>query len=163
RPQATELADAPVDVHVPAPNGAPVRPMRADAVRNRAELIKVAGAVFAERGVEAPLEDIARQAGVGIGTLYRHFPSRYDLIEAVYRQEVEVLCGGVDQLLADSEPVDALGEWMQRFIGYVAVKRGLIGALKEVLASDSEVFAHSHALLTNSANRLIEAAVAAKQ
>jgi len=73
-----------------------VRPLRADARRNRDALLVVAAAQFAERGVETPLEDIARRAGVGIGTLYRHFPSREALIADVYRREVDLLCGGVD-------------------------------------------------------------------
>jgi AcrR family transcriptional regulator len=137
------------------------KPLRADAQRNREQLISVAGRAFAERGVDTSLEEIAKQAGVGIGTLYRHFPTRHALIEAVYRQEVEVLCGGVDELLATLPADQALDEWMQRFIGYVAIKRGLMSALKEVVAADSEVFARSRAQMNEAVAKLVGAAVAA--
>ncbi len=100
--------------------------------------------VYAERGVEASLEEIARRAGVGIGTLYRHFPNRDALNEAVYRREVDSLCDGVDELLAEQAPVEALAQWMRRFAGYVARKRGMAMALKSALGPDNELFSHSH-------------------
>src|SRR5450631_3703142 len=103
---------------------AEARPLRADARRNRDALLVAAAAQFADRGVESPLEDIARSAGVGIGTLYRHFPTRDALIADVYRREVDLLCGGVDELLATLPADEALSEWMRRFVGYVATKRG---------------------------------------
>jgi len=137
------------------------KPLRSDAKRNREILIDTASKVFAERGVDTSLEDIARQAGVGIGTLYRHFPTRHDLIEAVYRQEVEVLCSGIDELLA-TQPADrALAEWMERFIRHVAVKRGLVGAMKSVVSADSEIFAYTHKLVVDTVTTLVDAAVAA--
>ncbi|MGH8963562.1 MAG: TetR/AcrR family transcriptional regulator [Jatrophihabitantaceae bacterium] len=135
--------------------------MRSDAKRNREVLIVAAATAFAERGVDTSLEEIARQAGVGIGTLYRHFPTRHDLIEAVYRQEVEILCAGVDELLADRQPDEALAEWMVRFVRYVAIKRGLVGAIKSVVAADSEIFAYTHNLVADSVTKLVDAAVAA--
>jgi AcrR family transcriptional regulator len=137
------------------------KPLRSDAKRNRELLIATAAQAFADHGVETSLEDIARQAGVGIGTLYRHFPTRHDLIEAVYRQEVEILCAGVDQLLAELPPDEALAEWMVRFVRYVAVKRGLVGAMKSVVSADSEVFAYTHKLVTDAIASLVDAAVAA--
>lgn len=137
------------------------RPQRADARRNHDALVGAASTVFAERGVEASLEDVARTAGVGIGTLYRHFPTRHDLIEAVYRNEVERLCAGIDELLAEQPADAALAGWMERFVRYVAVKRGLVGAMKSVMSVDAEVFAYTRALLRETLGRLVEAAVAA--
>jgi AcrR family transcriptional regulator len=135
--------------------------MRSDAKRNRELLIAEAARAFAEHGVDTSLEEIARRAGVGIGTLYRHFPTRHDLIEAVYRQEVEILCGGVDELLAERGADQALAEWMERFIRYVAVKRGLVGAMKSVVSADSEIFAYTHKLVVDAVTKLVDAAVAA--
>jgi AcrR family transcriptional regulator len=100
------------------------RPKRADARRNYDKLIAAAREAFTERDSSASLEDIARRAGVGIGTLYRHFPTRTDLIEAVYVEEVETLCRSADDL-RDAPPWDALVGWLHRFIGYVATKHAL--------------------------------------
>jgi AcrR family transcriptional regulator len=136
-----------------------VRPLRADARRNRDALLAAAAAQFAERGVDASLEDIARRAGVGIGTLYRHFPSREALIADVYRREVDLLCGGVDQLLATRPADEALAEWMRRFVGYVATKRGLAVALKSMVNDNSDLFAQSRANINESMARLVNAAV----
>jgi AcrR family transcriptional regulator len=137
------------------------RPLRADARRNRDALLVAAAAQFAERGVEAPLEEIARQAGVGIGTLYRHFPTRDALIADVYRREVDLLCGGVDELLATLPADEALAEWMRRFVGYVATKRGLAVALKSMVDDNSELFAQSRVHINESMARLVHAAVEA--
>jgi AcrR family transcriptional regulator len=123
------------------------RPQRADARRNRDKLMVAASEAFAEHGIDTSLEDIARKAGVGIGTLYRHFPSRDALMEAVYRHQVEALCRQADELLATSTPVDALAVWMQQFVGYVATKRGMATALKAVVGKDSELFAYTHGLI----------------
>jgi AcrR family transcriptional regulator len=136
-----------------------VKPLRADARRNRDALLAAAAAQFADRGVDASLEDIARRAGVGIGTLYRHFPSREALIADVYRREVELLCGGVDELLATRPADEALAEWMRRFVGYVATKRGLAVALKSMVNDNSDLFAQSRADINESMARLVSAAV----
>src|SRR5690242_5861879 len=101
------------------------RAQRADACRNRDRLLEVASDVFGACGVEASLEKIAKEAGVGIGTLYRHYPTRDALVEAVYRHNVELLCEGAEQLSAALPPDEALAQWMQRFVGYVATKKGL--------------------------------------
>ena len=98
-----------------------------------------------ERGVDASLEDIARRAGVGIGTLYRHFPTRDALNEAVYRREVTSLCDGVAELTDTLAPVEALRTWMRSFARYVAKKRGMAMALKSALGPDNELFTYSHA------------------
>jgi AcrR family transcriptional regulator len=100
------------------------RPKRADARRNYDQLIAAAREAFTERDRSASLEDIARRAGVGIGTLYRHFPTRGDLIEAVYLEEVEMLCRSADDLRA-AEPWDALVGWLGRFVAYVTTKQAL--------------------------------------
>jgi AcrR family transcriptional regulator len=137
------------------------RPLRADARRNRDALLVAAAAQFADRGVESPLEDIARSAGVGIGTLYRHFPTRDALIADVYRREVDLLCGGVDELIATLPADEALAEWMSRFVGYVATKRGLAVALKSMVNDNSDLFARSRAHINESMARLVRAAVEA--
>lgn len=109
--------------------------LRADAQRNRERLLAVAREVFAEKGVEAPLEEIARHAGVGIGTLYRHFPTRLDLVGAIYIDEVDALIRSADDLLVHEDPLVALRGWLERFVDYVATKRGLAGALEELRQS----------------------------
>lgn len=111
------------------------RPKRADARRNYEKLLTAAREAFAEAGVSASLEDIARRAGVGIGTLYRHFPTRQDLFESVYVDEVEALCRAADEL-AGLPPWDALAGWLRRFVTYAATKR----AIAEALSHDSPVF-----------------------
>ncbi|MFC3500370.1 TetR/AcrR family transcriptional regulator [Micromonospora krabiensis] len=111
------------------------RPKRADARRNYDALIAAARTVFAESGAGASLEEVARRAGVGIGTLYRNFPSRRELFEAVYVDEVQALSRSAADL-ADLPPWDALVAWLHRFVGYVATKR----ALAEELIHDSDVF-----------------------
>ena len=114
------------------------RPKRADARRNYDQLIAAAREAFTERDRSASLEDIARRAGVGIGTLYRHFPTRGDLIEAVYVEEVETLCRSADDL-RDAESWDALVGWLRRFVAYVATKQALAEELFAV-DRDAEVF-----------------------
>ncbi|MGK5741824.1 TetR/AcrR family transcriptional regulator [Micromonospora sp. URMC 103] len=111
------------------------RPKRADARRNYDALVAAAREAFAECGAGASLEEIARRAGVGIGTLYRNFPSRRDLFEAVYVEEVRALSASAADL-ADLPPWDALVAWLNRFVAYVATKR----ALAEELVHESEVF-----------------------
>ncbi|MFC8614826.1 TetR/AcrR family transcriptional regulator [Micromonospora purpureochromogenes] len=111
------------------------RPKRADARRNYESLIAAAREAFAENGASASLEEVARRAGVGIGTLYRNFPTRQALFEAVYVEEVRALSRSAADL-ADLPPWDALVAWLHRFVGYAATKR----ALAEELLRDSEVF-----------------------
>ena len=135
------------------------RPMRADARRNRDRLLAVAAEVFAEQGAEASLEEVAHRAGVGIGTLYRHFPARDALIEAVYRRYVETLCDAAEELLGQLPPDEALAAWMQRFVRHVATKRGLASALKAVVGKDSELFAYTHERVRGAAGMLLDAAV----
>jgi AcrR family transcriptional regulator len=111
------------------------RPQRADARRNFEALLAAARDAFAENGTEASLEDIARRAGVGIGTLYRNFPTREDLFRSVYVEEIDQLSAVAAQV-ADEPPWEALAAWLQRFVGYAATKR----AIHESLNRDSEMF-----------------------
>ena len=137
---------------------AAAKPLRADARRNRDALLEAAGQLFEERGVEAPLEEIARRAGVGIGTLYRHYPTRDAVVEAVYRREVEILCSGVDTLLAEHDPVTALRTWMRSFAVYVARKRGMATALKAMVGADSELFRESYERIESAITTLVRTA-----
>jgi AcrR family transcriptional regulator len=102
---------------------------RADAQRNTEALLKAALAVFAKSGVDAPVREIAQKAGVGVGTVYRHFPQRSDLIVAVFRQEVDACADAAAALAAKYPPTEALSRWMLRFTEFVAAKRGLAAAL----------------------------------
>jgi AcrR family transcriptional regulator len=134
------------------------RAQRADACRNRDRLLEVASAAFADRGVEASLESIAKEAGLGIGTLYRHYPTRDALIEAVYRHNVELLCDGADELRETLPPDQALSQFMQRFVAYVATKKGLAIYLKSVVAADSDLFQSSQARVSETIASLVAAA-----
>ncbi|MEU6086520.1 helix-turn-helix domain-containing protein [Streptomyces sp. NPDC047085] len=111
------------------------RPHRKDAARNFDALLTAAREAFAEHGAEASLEDIARRAGVGIGTLYRNFPTRRDLFESVYADEVNALCRAAVEV-ADREPWEALTAWLRRFAGYMVTKR----AVREALNDESDIF-----------------------
>jgi AcrR family transcriptional regulator len=138
-----------------------MRPQRVDARRNHDRLVVEAAVCFAERGIDVPLEEIARRAGVGIGTVYRHFPTRDALVEAVYRREVELLCDAADELLTQYAASEALEQWLQRFVEYVAAKRGMAEALKSVVGADSELFAESHRRISGAINLLVAAGVEA--
>ena len=145
----------------PADSVSPDRPHRADAVRNHELLLKAAAAAFAARGADVPLEDIARNAGVGVGTLYRHFPTRDLLVQAVYRHEVDVLCESADQLLETLPPDQALAEWMQLFVRHVATKRGMLSVLKPMMNADATFFAQTRGAPVAAATKLLDAGVAA--
>ena len=136
------------------------KPLRADAQRNRDRLVEVAAHMFASDGVDASLEEIARRAGVGIGTLYRHFPTREHLVEVVYRREVEGLCHAAEEL-AREHPADvALELWMQRFVDYIATKRGLATSLRLLLSANSTLFSDTSGRVSGAMRNLIEAAAA---
>ncbi|MET9461273.1 TetR family transcriptional regulator [Streptomyces canus] len=134
------------------------RGLRADARRNRQRLLDVAVRAFSERGTDASLEAIAKEAGVGIGTLYRHFPTREALLEAAYRNEVARVCDSAEELLAQYPPDQAMRVWMDRFIDYLATKQGMADALKAVIASgDSDPFAESLDRISTAISTLLEA------
>lgn len=132
--------------------------LRADAQRNRDKLIEIAATAFAEKGVETSLEDIARQAGVGIGTLYRHFPTREHLVEVVYRRELESLARAAEELAQNHAADVALEEWMRRFVSYIAAKRGMANSLKILMTSNSALFAEGSGIMRGAMDRLLTAA-----
>jgi AcrR family transcriptional regulator len=129
--------------------------MRADAVRNREKLLLA----LLELGPDASLEAVAKRACVGIGTLYRHFPTREALIEATYRAEVDRLCA-VDELLAAHPPDEALAVFIDRFVDYSQTKRGMAGALDAITAAGSSVRSETSAQIRGSVAELLSAAVA---
>lgn len=140
------------------PETAPPPKLRADAQRNRDRLVEVAALAFAENGVETSLEDIARRAGVGIGTLYRHFPTREHLVEVVYRRELKSLADAATELAA-AHPADvALEEWMLRFVSYIATKRGMASSLKVLMGSNSTMFAEGSGLIRTALSTLLDSA-----
>jgi AcrR family transcriptional regulator len=138
-----------------------LRKPRADALRNRERVLEAAKIVFSAGGAEASLEAVARQAGVGIGTLYRHFPTREALFEAVYRREVEQLSELAEQLKNEPSAVEALRRWLRSTVQFVATKKGMMAALAVVVAANSELAAYSHAHLTSSIGALLSRAVQA--
>jgi AcrR family transcriptional regulator len=138
------------------PGGVPPgRTMRADAQRSRAKLLAAATAAFAENGADAPLEDIARRAGVGIGTLYRHFPARLDLQAAVFRSQVDSVCARAQELLDGMPPEQAFAGWIHALAGYLVTKRGLSHALLEGLGRDSELMTSCWMAMHDTADRLL--------
>ena len=140
---------------------ATARKPRADAARNRERVLEAAKTVFNAGGPEASLEAVARRAGVGIGTLYRHFPTRDALFEAVYRREVDQLAELAEQLKNEAAPVDALRHWLRANVQFVATKKGMSAALAIAIQGASELTAYSFARLTKAVGALLDRAVAA--
>jgi AcrR family transcriptional regulator len=134
---------------------------RADSIRNRERLLEAAAAVFSAGGPDASLEAVAKRAEVGIGTLYRHFPTREALFEAVYRHEVDQLGDLAEQLAAEATPVDALRRWLHANVQLVATKRGMLAALALVAHGPSELYAYSFDRLTKAVGSLLDRGVAA--
>jgi AcrR family transcriptional regulator len=133
------------------------RPQRADARRNYEKVLAAAREAFAEGGASTSLEEIARRAGVGIGTLYRHFPNRQLLLEAVYLDEVEDLCSSTANL-SELEPWDAFVAWMHRFVGYIQTKHALANELLDYLDRDAPLFKTCRAALFAAGVPLVERA-----
>jgi AcrR family transcriptional regulator len=133
------------------------RPKRADARRNYEKLLEAAGAAFADNGTAASLEDIARRAGVGIGTLYRHFPTRQALLEAVYVDEVEEMSAKANDL-GDLEPWDALVTWLRQFVRYAATKRALADEMLNTIDAEAPVFVSCRAAITAAGDMLLQRA-----
>ena len=138
-----------------------VRRPRADAVRNRERVLKAAKAVFSAGGPDASLEAVAKRAGVGIGTLYRHFPTREALFEAVYRREVQQLGELAEQLKSEAVPVEALRRWLRSNVEFVATKKGMTAALALAVHGSSELYAYTFDRLTKAVGALLDRAVAA--
>jgi AcrR family transcriptional regulator len=139
----------------------PRRP-RADAERNRARLLESARAAFASGREPVTLEQIARDSGVGIGTLYRHFPTREALVEALYRKELADLCASVDELLATRPPDRALRAWMDRFADYVAAKREMADTLRAVFAAGTVTVSHAREALATAVTAILDADAATR-
>src|ERR1700733_373298 len=142
------------------PSEKTTRKPRADAVRNRERVLEAAEAVFSAGGAEASLEAVARAAGVGIGTLYRHFSTREALFEAVYRREVQQLADLAEELKQAPHPVEALRHWMRSNVNFVATKKGMSAALALAAYKNSELFSYSFEQLTRSVGALLDRAVA---
>jgi AcrR family transcriptional regulator len=123
-------------------------------------LIDAAKAAFSEAGLNVSLEEIARRAGVGIGTLYRHFPTREAVVEAVYRREVEQLAAAVPQLLENSPAAEALHQWMHLFVDYIATKRMIAPSLGAASGRTSPLYATSAELITRAITTLVKRAAA---
>ena len=137
---------------------APRKP-RADAQRNRERILEVAKEAFTRFGADASLDDIAKQAGVGAGTLYRHFPTRDALIEAVYRREVEKLAAAERKFSETLPPVEALKAWMLLFVDHIAAKQIIAPALNSVVGGPSKLFEGSRGLVQGAIDALVKRAI----
>ncbi len=137
----------------------PYRKPRADAQRNRERILEVARESFARSGANVSLDEIARLAGVGPGTLYRHFPTREALLETVYREEVERLAAAERRFAATMAPLDALRAWMLLFVDYIEAKQIIAPALNTMLGCSPKVFEESGALITNAIDSLARRAM----
>jgi AcrR family transcriptional regulator len=145
-----------------SPSAAAARPRRAraDAERNRLRLLEAAQAAFTAGPEPVTLEQVARAAGVGIGTLYRHFPTREALVEAVYRKELAALCASAGELLGRLPPERALRAWMDQFAGYVTAKRDMAESITAVFASGAVTVSQAREELTAAVRVIVEAGVA---
>ena len=149
---ADQMADQSADM---------ARRPRADAARNRERLLEAAKAVFNAGGPDASLEAVAKLAGVGIGTLYRHFPTREALFEAVYRREVQQLWELAERLKGEAAPVDALRRWLRSNLDFVATKKGMAAALALAVHGSTELKAYASDRLTKAVGALLDRAVTA--
>ena len=144
---------------VAEPAGNAMPPKRADARRNYDRLLSAAAAAFAEHGADdVSLEEIARRAGVGIGTLYRHFPARQALLEAVYRDQVDGLDALAAKLLTAESPGAALAEWMRAFVAFGRTKRNLSSALVATVGKNSQLLSECGMILRNRTDELLRRA-----
>ena len=147
------------DGEVGGPPHASGKPMRADAQRNYQRLLSAAMTAFTEHGADdASLEEIARRAGVGIGTLYRHFPTRQALLEAVYRDQVEALRSRADELLESDAPDEALAAWLRALVAFSSTKHSLTSALLATLGQDSDLLSTCSMRIWGAAETLLERA-----
>jgi len=143
------------------PDAARPRPMRADGQRKMASLLKAAMEVFQTSGVNAPVREIAEKAGVGLGTVYRHFPQRSDLIKAVFQSRVDACAAAAPELASQYEPGEALAHWMQHYVDFIATKRGLAAALHSGDPAYSALPGYFSAHLLPALESLLERAIAA--
>ncbi len=143
-----------------SPRQTPPRKPRADGVRNRDRLLAVAKTAFTRGGAEINLDDVAREAGLGVGTLYRHFPTRDALIEAVYRTEVDTLAAAAARLISTDTPLEALRNWMLLFVDYIATKHLIAPALNAMVGDPSALYAASGDAIKGAIGALVGRAVA---
>ncbi|HEV2326780.1 MAG TPA: TetR/AcrR family transcriptional regulator [Terracidiphilus sp.] len=136
----------------------PARKPRTDALRNRERILEVAKAAFTRHGADASLDDIAKQASVGAGTLYRHFPTRDALIEAVYRSEVEKLAAAAHDFAVTKAPIEALRAWLLLFVDYIAAKHIIAPALNSVAGGPSRLYEGSRSLVQGAIDELVKGA-----
>ncbi len=134
------------------------RKPRTDALRNRERILEVAKGAFTRHGADASLDDIAKQAGVGAGTLYRHFPTRDALIEAVYRSEVDKLASAAHGFAAAMSPVEALRAWLLLFVDYIAAKHIIAPALNSVAGGSSRLYEGSRSMVQGAIDELVKRA-----
>ena len=135
------------------------RKSRTDAQRNRERILEVAKEAFTRFGAEASLDDIAKQAGVGAGTLYRHFPTRDALIEAVYRSEVEKLAAAERKFSETMAPMEALRAWMLLFVDHIAAKQIIAPALNSVVGGPTKLYEGSRGLIGGAIDALVKRAI----
>ena len=138
---------------------ASVRRPRSDAQRNRERILDVAKEAFTRSGADASLDEIAKEAGVGPGTLYRHFPSRAELLEAVYRTEMEKLAAAEQKFAEELPPIDALRAWLLLFVDYIAAKQLIAPALNALVGDPKKVFEASHARIWEAIRALVKRAI----
>jgi AcrR family transcriptional regulator len=134
------------------------RRLRSDAERNRKRILEVAKAAFTRFGADASLDEIAKQTGVGAGTLYRHFPTRDALIEGVYRNEVEQLAAAADRFAEAMSPIEALRAWMLLFVDYIAAKHIIAPALNSVVGGPAKLYEGSRGLIQGAIGELVKRA-----
>jgi AcrR family transcriptional regulator len=135
------------------------RKLRADAQRNRERILEIAKEAFTRSGANISLDDVAKRAGVGAGTLYRHFPTREALLEEVYRTEVEKLAAAERQFAETMSPIEALRAWMLLFVDYIATKQIIAPALNTLVGENCKVFEASGAQIIGAINALVERAI----
>jgi AcrR family transcriptional regulator len=138
---------------------APPRKLRDDARRNRERLLEVAKQAFTEQGADVSLDEVAKRAQVGPGTLYRHFPTRGALLEAVYRTEVEKLAEAEKNFAATMAPTEALRAWMLLFVDYIAAKQIIAPALNVVVSDQAKLYANTTTIITGAINALVQRCV----
>ena len=136
----------------------PARKPRADALRNRERILEVAKAAFTRQGADTSLEEIAKQASVGTGTLYRHFPTRDELIEGVYRNEVEKLAAAAARFAETMSPLEALRAWMLLLVDYIAAKHIIAPALNTIAGGPSRLHEGSRSMIQGAVDELVKRA-----
>lgn len=157
------MADKSLQDNEPQPHDPADKRLRADAQRNIETVIQAARAVFATAGVEAPMREIADKAGVGVGTIYRHFPQRADLIAAVFRHEVDACADAAQRLAEEHKPGEALDRWMQRYVDFIVAKRGLAAALYSGSPAFETLPAYFDKRLEPALQKLLDTAIASRE